>query len=282
MIEAAPINAVMSALADPTRRALFERVGRKTYLTEPGAALLVHSRAVLQQLHDAEETLARMKGVAGGRLNVAVISAGDYFFPRLLAHFMRRHPGVTLNLTVHNREELLHRLAENMTDLAVMVRPPQGLDIVRQAFAPHDYVIVASPAHPLAGRRRIALERILRERFIVRERGSDTWMSMDEAFGARMRDVDVAMEIRSNETIKQAVIAGMGVAFMSEHAIAQDIALGNLTVLDVAGFPARRHWFVVHRRTKRLTPVAQVFKQFLLDDGANWLAQTMRRDRRAT
>ncbi|MEO6748613.1 MAG: LysR family transcriptional regulator [Casimicrobiaceae bacterium] len=260
---------------------LFERIGKKTYLTEPGRALLLHSHAILQQLHDAEETLARMKGVAGGRLNVAVISAGDYFFPRLLAQFLRQHPGVTLNLTVHNREELLHRLAENMTDLAVMVRPPQGLDIVKQTFAPHAYVIVASSSHPLAGQRRIALERILRERFIIRERGSDTWISMNEAFGDRMRDVDVAMEIRSNETIKQAVIAGMGISFISEHAITQDIQLGNLTVLDVVGFPAERHWFVVHRSTKRLPPVAEAFKQFLLDDGARWLAQTMRSDRRS-
>ena len=276
------VSAQVKELEGHAGLALFERVGRKTYLTEPGTALLVHSHAILQQLHDAEETLARMKGVAGGRLNVAVISAGDYFFPRLLAHFMRRHPGITLNLTVHNREELLHRLAQNMTDLAVMVRPPQGVDIVQQAFAPHGYVIVASPTHPLAGRRHIALEQILRERFIVRERGSDTWMSMDEAFGERMRDINVAMEIRSNETIKKAVIAGMGVSFMSEHAITQDIQLGNLTVLDVVGFPARRHWFVVHRSTKRLPPVAEAFKQFLMEEGARWLAQTMRSDRRAT
>ncbi len=276
------VSAQVKELESHAGLALFERVGKKTYLTDPGAALLVHCHAILQQLHEADEALARLKGVAGGRLNVAVISAGDYFFPRLLAVFMQRHPGVAINLTVHNREELLHRLAENMTDLAVMVRPPAGIDVVHEAFAPHAYVIVAAPSHPLAGRRRIPLERILRERFIVRERGSDTWMSMVEAFGARMRDVGVAMEIRSNETIKQAVIAGMGVAFMSEHAIVQDIELGNLTVLDVAGFPARRHWFVVHRRTKRLPPVAQAFKQFLLDDGARWLARTMRHDRRSS
>jgi DNA-binding transcriptional LysR family regulator len=194
---------------------------------------------------------------------------------------MRRHSGITLNLTVHNREELLHRLAENMTDLAVMVRPPQGIDIVREPFAPHDYVIVAPAAHRLARRRRVPLEQVLREPFVVRERGSDTWMAMEEAFGKRMRDVNVAMEIRSNETIKQAVIAGMGVSFLSEHAITQDIRLGNLTVLDVVGFPAKRHWFVVHRSTKRLPPVAEVFKRFLLDEGATWLAKTMRADRRS-
>jgi LysR family transcriptional regulator, low CO2-responsive transcriptional regulator len=274
------VSAQVKELESHAGLALFERIGRRTYLTEAGTTLLGYARAILTQLRDAEEALARQKGVAGGRLNVAVISAGDYFFPRLLALFVARHPGVTLNLTVHNREELLHRLAENMTDLAVMVRPPQDADVVAEAFAPHAYVLVAPRGHALAGRRRVPLADVLRQPFVLRERGSDTWMAMAEAFGERMRDVRVAMEIRSNETIKQAVIAGMGLAFMSEHAIVQDVALGNLVVLDVAGFPARRHWFVVHRSTKRLPPVAQAFKAFLQAEGARWLAQTMRHDRR--
>ncbi len=252
---------------------LFERVGKKTYVTEAGATLGTYVRNILGQLHEGEEALARLKGVAGGRLNIAVISAGDYFFPRLLAVFMKRHPGVALNLTVHNREELLHQIAENTTDIAVMVRPPEGADVVHEAFAPHAYVIVAPPSHPLAGRRRVPMERVLREPFVSREHGSDTWMSMAEAFGEHMRGVNVAMEIRSNETIKQAVIAGMGIAFMSEHAIVHEINLGMLTVLDVAGLPARRQWFVVHRSTKRLPPAAEAFKAFLLEEGARWLAR---------
>jgi DNA-binding transcriptional LysR family regulator len=269
------VSAQVKELEGHAGMPLFERVGRRTYLTDAGRTLLPYARTILAQLHEAEEALALMKGVAGGRLNIAVISAGDYFFPRLLAVFLARHPGVTLNLTVHNREELLHRLAENLTDLAVMVRPPQGLDIVQEPFAPHAYVIVAPPSHPLAGKRRVPLARVLEEPFIVRERGSDTWMAMQEAFGERMRDVRVAMEIRSNETIKQAVIARMGLSFMSEHAIAQERDIGQLTVLDVAGFPARRHWFIVHRSTKRLPPVAEVFKAFLLAEGGQWLARSM-------
>jgi LysR family transcriptional regulator, low CO2-responsive transcriptional regulator len=247
---------------------LFERLGKRIYLTAAGAELLEHSRAIVQQFREAEEAMARLKGVAGGRLNVAVISAGDYFFPRLLAEFTRRHPGVTLNLTVHNRERLLRQLAENETDLAVMVRPPEGEDTVHEAFAPHAYVIVAAPDHPLAARPRIDVERLLQEPFIVRERGSDTWNSMREAFGPRFSAVRATMEIQSNETIKQAVIAGMGVSFLSTHAIALDVRVGNLVVLPVDGFPALRNWFVVHRRTKRLPPVALAFKAFLLADGA--------------
>src|SRR6185369_1638273 len=100
--------------------------------------------------NEVEEAMTQFKGVTGGKLNVAVISAGDYFFPKLLVEFARRHAGVTLNFGVCNREELLEQLAGNRTDLAVMVRPPQDMDTVNEAFAPHPYVIVAPPDHPLA------------------------------------------------------------------------------------------------------------------------------------
>ena len=125
----------------------------------------------------------------------------------------------------------------------------------------------ASPSHPLAGARKVPLARVLAESFIVRERGSDTWNSMREAFGASFGSVKVAMEIASNETIKQAVIAGMGLGFLSSHALALELAAGSLAVLDVEGFPAMRHWYVVHRRQKRLPPVAAAFKAFLRERG---------------
>jgi DNA-binding transcriptional LysR family regulator len=257
---------------------LFERLGKRIYLTAAGTELLTHSRAIVQQFREAEEAMDRLKGVSGGRLNVAVISAGDYFFPRLLAEFTRVHPQVTLNLTVHNREELLRELADNDTDLAIMVRPPEGEDTVHEAFAPHAYVIVAAPGHPLAGKPRVAIERLLEEPFIVRERGSDTWNSMREAFGARFSSVRAAMEIRSNETIKQAVIAGMGISFLSSHAVALDVRVGNLAILSVEGFPSMRSWFVVHRRTKRLPPVAVAFKRFLMEEGARQIERIIALD----
>src|SRR5882724_8513839 len=134
---------------------LFEQLGKKIYLTPAGAELLQISRAIIQQFELAENAMTQFNGVSGGKLNVAVISAGDYFFPRLLVEFARRHPGVTLNLTVHNREELLGQLANNLTVLAIMVRPPKDMDTVNESFAPHPYVIVAPPNHPLVGQKKI-------------------------------------------------------------------------------------------------------------------------------
>ena len=253
--------------------ALFEQFGKKVYLTPGGAELLYFSRAIISQFRDAEEALAQFKGIEGGRLNVAVISAGDYFFPRLLVEFARRHPGVKLNLTVHNRAELLELMASNQADLAIMVRPPRELETVNASFAPHPYVIVAAPDHPLAGRRAIAMDVLMREPFVVREKGSDTWNSMEDGFGAHLQRLNVALEIKSTETIKQAVIAGMGVGFLSAHTIGLELQAGSLVVLDVVGFPVMLDWYVVHRQHKRLPPVALAFKAFLLDEGAGLIAK---------
>jgi DNA-binding transcriptional LysR family regulator len=247
---------------------LFEQLGKKIYLTQAGDELLHFCRAIIQQFDEAEDAMAQLKGIAGGKLNVAVISAGDYFFPQLMVAFARQHPGVQLNLTVHNREELLDKLAANRTDLAVMVRPPADLDTQNDAFAPHPYVIVAAPDHPLAdGRDRISMTDLIGHPFVIREPGSDTWFSMQDAFGPRLDQLKVAMEIKSTETIKQAVIAGIGLGFLSFHTIARELAAGSLVVLEVEGFPLMLNWYVVHRREKRLPPVARAFRQFLLDEG---------------
>jgi LysR family transcriptional regulator, low CO2-responsive transcriptional regulator len=252
---------------------LFEQFGKKIYLTPAGAELLAISRQIIGQFEAAEQTMAQFKGISGGKLNVGVISAGDYFFPRLLVEFARRHQGVTLNFTVHNRAGLLAHIADNLTDLAIMVRPPSDLDTVHEPFAPHPYVIVAPADHALVGQRGIPMARLREEAFVVRERGSDTWNSMEEGFGGELAGIKVAMEIRSTETIKQAVIAGMGISFLSAHTISQELKAGSLRVLDVQGFPLMLNWYVVHRRNKRLPPVAQAFKDFLLSDGAALIAQ---------
>jgi DNA-binding transcriptional LysR family regulator len=193
---------------------------------------------------------------------------------------VRRHPGVTLDFTVHNREGLLARIAQNLTDLAIMVRPPTDMDTVDDRVRAASLRHRGGTGHPLARVRAIPRARILREPIIVREKGSDTWKSMEESFGPDAQDIDVAMEIASTETIKQAVIAGMGVAFLSAHTLADELAAGSLAVLDVEGFPVMRHWYIVHRRGKRLPPVAQAFKDFLLADARRLMADIVSLPRR--
>jgi LysR family transcriptional regulator, low CO2-responsive transcriptional regulator len=269
------VSTQVGKLEEHAGNLLFEQFGKKIYLTPAGTELLQISRAIIQQFEAAENAMTQFQGVSGGRLNVGVISAGDYFFPRLLVEFASRHGGVVLNFTVHNREGLLSHIADNLTDLAIMVRPPTDLDTINLPFAPHPYVIVASPGHPFVGEEEIPTTVLMRESFIVREKGSDTWNSMEEGFGGDLSDINIAMEIRSTETIKQAVIAGMGIAFLSAHTISRELEAGSLRVLDVRGFPLMLNWYVVHRRSKRLPPVAQAFKDYLLGAGASLISQVV-------
>ena len=246
--------------------ALFEQLGKKIYLTPAGQEMLHHSRAIIHCFREAEETLAKMKNLAGGSLNVGVISTGGYFLPRLLAGFSSRNAAVELNLTVENRDDVLGRLEENRLDLAIMVGAPAEAKFTSTPFAPHAFVIVASPSHPKVGKQRIDLAELGSERFIVRERGSDTWTAMQECFDGRLALND-PLEIRNTEAIKQAVISGMGISFLSAHTVMLELQAGMLAVLDVVGFPAIRKWHVVHRADKQLAPVAEAFKAFLLEEG---------------
>lgn len=262
------VSAQVKQLEEHAGLPLFEQLGKKIFLTRAGTQMLQHSRAIIQQFREASEAVEELKGISGGRLMVAVISAGDYFFPHLLGAFVRSHPGVVIDLRVVNRAELLRQLADNVIDLGIMVRVPDNRDLVAEPFARHPYVIVAPPGHALASKRRIRLATLAQESFVVRERGSDTWHTMAESLRPWISKLRIAMEIGSNETIKQAVMAGMGIAFLSAHAVALELEVGRLVALDVQGFPHMESWYVVHRRGKRLPLVTSAFRTFLLSDGA--------------
>ncbi|MBI3044104.1 MAG: LysR family transcriptional regulator [Betaproteobacteria bacterium] len=243
---------------------LFEQVGKRLYLTEAGGALCRQAHAIQRQIEETAQTLAALKGVNQGTLDITLISTAKYFAPRYLARFCAPYPGVKLKLTVSNRAGLLQRLRDNETDLAIMGHPPEGLDIVAEPFARNPHAIIAPPDHPLARARRVPLRRLAEENFLIREPGSGTRLLMERVFRAHGVSVNAMMEISSDETIKQATMAGMGIAFLSLHTVELERQTGRLAVLDVVGMPVMRDWYIVHRKDKRLPPVASAFREFLL------------------
>ncbi len=252
---------------------LFERMGKKIFLTEAGSELHQHSRVIAQQLRDADEALAARKGLSQGRLVITMVSTAKYFVPPLLARFLKQHPGVTVKLSANNREEVLKQLADNEVDLAIMGRTPEGLEAVVDAFARHPHVVIAAPDHPLAKKRRIPLARLAKETFLIREPGSGTRGLLERLFAEHRLALNVSMEMASNETIKQAVQAGMGISLLSLHTIELELKTRRLAVLDVQGLPIVRDWHVVHLAAKRLSPVAQAFRAFLLSTAGKFLPE---------
>ncbi len=166
-------------------------------------------------------------------------------------------------------------LAANEIDLVIMGRPPKELATVAEPFAKHPLVIIASPQHHLAGKRRIPFQRLADENFIIREQGSGTRAAMEHVFKGHRLSYRASMEVSSNETIKQAVMAGMGISFISLHTVALELATNKLVTLNVTGLPVVREWFVIHSRDKRLSPISAAFRSFLLERGAKIMQAAM-------
>ena len=254
---------------------LFEQIGRKVHLAPAGAELLRYTEQAMELLRQAAESLSAMRGLKRGVLKLGAVSTAKYFAPSLLSAFTPAYPEVSIKFAVGNREEIIKQLAANEIDLVIMGRPPRELKTVAEPFAKHPLVIIASPTHPLAARRRIKLSQLATESFIIREEGSGTRASMERVFRERGVPIRVSMEVSSNETIKQSVMANMGVSFISSHTVGLELAAGKLITLDVVGLPLIRDWYVIHLRDKRLAPIPAAFRTFLLHKGAQIIHETV-------
>jgi len=245
---------------------LTEQLGKKIYLTDAGREVLYASQAITARLDDLQHNLAQLRGVDSGSLKLAVTATVNAVATGILVRFRGRHPGVAVHLNVSNRAAVLDLLANNSIDLAIMGQIPEGLDLEATRFMDNPLVVIAPPGHPLARKRRVPLEQVAAEPFLVREAGSGTRGAMERFFAARGLEIQSSMEMSSNEAIRQAVQAGLGLGVLSLQTLELELALQRLAVLNVEGFPIMRHWYVVHRADKRLSPAAQAFKQFVLTE----------------
>ena len=213
---------------------------REIRLTPAGEILVRAARQVVHSLEFAEVELKARIGVAAGTLDVVAITTAEYFVPYLLAEFGRRFPDITFRLTVANREHVRALIQEQRCDVAIMGQPPRGLDLRRIPFAPHRLSFVARLDHRLAGRRHIPPAALTDERLLLREQGSGTRDNLERFLRAHGVKPLAADELGSNETLKQAVMAGMGIAFLSHHTFAMEVESGRLVRLDVADTPVIR------------------------------------------
>jgi DNA-binding transcriptional LysR family regulator len=253
---------------------LFDRSGRSVVLTVTGEYLLVYVRKILATLKDAEDAVARLSGLQTGRLTIGMVSTAKYFVPRLMARFRAEHPGIEVRLAIGgNREQLVTLLQANEVDLAIMGRPPRELATRAEPFAVHPHVIVTPPDHPLMKVGHAPAAALADYEFLIREEGSGTRAAMEKFFADHRLAPRVAMEMTSNETIKQAVMAGMGISFLSLHTVGLELKAGLIAVPDIEGLPLAKRWYIVNTLAKTLSPAAEAFRYFMLEEAERFLAQ---------
>ena len=250
---------------------LYEVISRRVHLTEAGIALARTARAMVAEWESLTQTVDGLKGLTRGRLRLAVVSTAQYFIPRLLGRFCASHPDVDVALQVLNRDGVLARMRDNLDELYIMSMPPSDIELEDRVFMSNPLVVIASTGHRLAQRKTLTLRDLREDRFILRERGSGTRMAADAHFKGAKFTAQVRLELGSNEAIREAVAAGLGVSVVSRHALGQrPTTQHGVTVLPVEGFPVPSQWHIVWPKGKRLSPVAQVFGEHLQAQAKSW------------
>jgi len=253
---------------------LFEQHGRNLAPTAVALRLADAARAMGACWQQFEEDAAALQGLRRGRLRIAAVTTTEYFLPDLLGPFARAYPGIEIELAVENRDAVVARLERGNDELAAMMRPPPHLPLERWPFLENPLVLIAPVDHPLASRRRLKLADLTGEPLLVREYGSGTRAVAEEAFAQQGVTWLPRMALGSNEAIKHAVRAGLGLAVLSRHTLSADPATDGLTVLPVTGFPLRRQWHLVWRKDRALSLPART----LIDDLRTRLLQRRREE----
>ncbi|MDH5786329.1 MAG: LysR family transcriptional regulator [Chromatiales bacterium] len=242
---------------------LFETIGRQLQLTQAGEEMLRYARQIMHNVDEVENLFDELKGLSRGSLSISVATPAGAFSTRLIAAFVKQHPEIALNLNVANRRTLLEELDRNERDLVIMGRPPAAQGLMAKRIMENPLVIVAPPDHPLCQRDQIPLREVSRERFVVRETGSGTRTALERFLADHGISFSSSIELASDEAIKQAVMAGLGLGITSLHTLELELQTNRLNILNVEEFPIIRHWYLVQLEGKRLSPLASEFKRFV-------------------
>ena len=252
-------------LSETVGQPLFEQLGKKIFLTAAGRTLADACADIEERMERLSQDLAALQGVEKGSLKLAILTTVKYTVPKLLGGFCAAHPGIEVAMVVGNRENLLQRLMQNQDDLYIMGQPPDHMDVVCEPWADNPLVLVAPPSHPLVGQAGVQPQRLKDEPFILREPGSGTRLTAERFFASHGITLKNRLEVGSNEAIKQTVAGGLGLAVLSATTVVSELALGELVMLDVQGFPLMRHWHVVYPQGKKLSAAAVAFKAWLFE-----------------
>lgn len=261
------VSIQIKRLEEQAGTSLFETVGKKIFPTSAGKAMFEASQDILNRVKLLKNTMEELKGEVTGPLQIAVVTTAKYFMPHLLGQFLKNYPDVEPKLIFTNRAKVMDRLINNQDDFVIMGQIPDDGRLEAHPFLENIIVPVASPSHPLAGKKNLPLESLKDVRFLMREPGSGTRLVFERLLESKGVSIEHSMELGSSEAIKQGVMAGLGVSILSIHSIELERNAGKLIMLDIEGFPLKRLWYAVHSHGSSLSLTAKTFLDYILNEG---------------
>ncbi len=260
------VSMLIKQLEDVVGMPLFEKQGKQITLTDAGEEIRLLSDTILNQIEETQQNLELLAGGFQGKLRLAVATTVAPVATRLIARFNDRYPALSLHFTVTNREGLIELLENNETDFVIMGKPPEDIQLASQELMPNPLVVIAPADHALCRmQKRVSLDHLFHYDFILREANSGTRQAFERFLTERGRSLKSNLEMNSNEAIIQSVIEGLGLGIVSIHTVTGELERGLLKTVDVAGFPIQRFWYLVQRQGKRLSPLSEHFKTYIIE-----------------
>lgn len=270
------VSMQVKKLVDILEAPLFERIGRKVYLTAVGQALYASVNGILEQLSIAEQKINHLKGFSGGSVKISVISTAQYFVPKVIHEFMQSYPDVSVILRVGNKESLLKRIAQNKDDFYLLGQPPEGLNIESTLLADNPLAFVANSSHSLVGQK-LQIEDLANETFLMREVGSGIRSQIEKVFEELNFQPRLQMVLGGNEVIRLGLLQDLGVTVTAVSTLIKEIDAGEISILNVAGFPIQRHWYLAYPKGKVLSIAAEELINLLRLEGKSFSQQVFKK-----
>ena len=242
---------------------VIEVLRKQVYITQTGKLLVELYKDISTQFENTQSHIDLMKGNTLGTIRIAAVSTAKYFVPRLLGAFKALYPQIHIELKIKNRAEVIDRLTSNMDDFVIMSQTPNDIHIEAQDFYEDELVVAANVAHPLAKQKKLTLDKLAKEPWLIREQGSGTRIAMENIFSRHQIDPKIEMEIDNNESIKQAIIGNIGISIVSHQSIMIEQRAGYITVLPVQSFPIKHKWYLVKNKGKKLSSIAERFYEYV-------------------
>ena len=250
-------------LTDNIGSDLIQTNGKVIIPTFIGKKLYQTCVEIIDKLEKSHSEIQQTLDPEAGHLQIAVATTTNSFISHVLAKFKKQYPRMSFYLEVTNRESLLKKLKNSEADLIIMGEPPTDMPLITQPFMENPLIAIAHPEHPLLAKKRNTIKDLTNETLITRERGSGTRITIERIIGMKLSS---DIEINSNEAIIQAVQAGLGIGFVSKHTVKLELENNVIKQLDIDKFPITRYWYIVHNSKNKLSPIAQRFKDFIVEN----------------
>lgn len=269
------ISMQLKKLSEAIGLPLYQQVGRKLKFTDAGLKTVDTAKSILQSCEELDMELSSLRGLKSGTLRISCVSTAKYFIPHLLGPFCERYPGIDIQFTVSNRQQIMERFEQGVDDFYVFSYVPEELELEVTEFMSNNLVAIANKDHPFTKQKNVTLEEFCKESFLIRESGSGTRYATEKFFKSQVVKPSIKMTIASNEAIIHSVLSGLGVSILSAHPLAFG-EIHDVKVINVESLPIKSSWSFCWSKSQKLSPIAKVFLDYVETEGKELMQKAIK------